>query len=535
MPATAEGSAVTRSNPVKWQSIGVAIVLALGCAVAHADSRLAEAARTADVAAVRSLIKQRADVNGLAGDGSSALLWATYRLDLDMVKALLAAKADPDAANRYGVTPLLQASRVGNAAIVEALLKAGADPGKSVRGGETPLMAAAGAGSLDAVKLLLAKGLDVNAKEPEQGQTALMWAAAEGHLPVVKALLAAGADVNVLAKAIELENEALPDQGRQWSDYSRGGLGALMYAAREGHLDVATVLVEAGARLDAKTPDNLTALLLAVLNDSLDVAAMLLEHGANPNDGALYELVQLRNLKTTSTAADATRPRPALQNRIDTLGLAKRFIDKGADPNHLTGHVVHADGKGGVGSASNIGVVPQNIYNAVLQNKDVDVLRLFLATRRVDPNRLPPGTTTPLYVAVGPAPFVFGDAPGPLRYPGERGAAAAAEALLAAGADVNGLTDAGDTALHRAAQSGDLATLRVLAGKGAKLDVQNKAGLTALDVAMGKRPPPAPGARPGGPGRDGPQPDSVVLLRQMMGLPPLPADQLPKRAAPPVF
>jgi ankyrin repeat protein len=523
-------------HSLNWQSFIALFTLAFGSAAVQADSRLAEAARAADAGTVRSLLKQRADVDGREGDGSTALLWATYRMDLDMVKALLAAKADPDLANRYGVTPLLQASRVGNAAIVEALLKAGADPAKAVRGGETPLMAAAGAGNLDAVKRLLDRKIDVNAKEPEQGQTALMWASAEGHLPVVKALIAAGADVNVQARPVELDNEALPDQGRQWSDYSRGGLTALMVAAREGHLDVATALVEAGARLDAKTPDNLTALLLAVINDSLDVAAMLLDHGSNPNDGALYELVQLRNLKTTSTAADATRPRPDLHNAIDTLQLARRFLDKGADPNHPTNHVIHADGKGGVGSNSNIGIEPQNTYRTVLLNKDVDMLRLFIGQKKVDPNLLPPGAVTPLYVAASPAPFVFGDAPGPLRYPGERGAPAAVEVLLAAGADVNGLTDVGDTALHRAAQSGDLATLKVLAGKGAKFDVQNKAGLTALDIAMGKRPPPAPGARPGGgPGRDGPQPDAVVLLRQMMGLPPLPADQLPKRAAPPVF
>lgn len=521
-------------NSNKWRWLCAAIVLASSNATVQADSRVAEAARTADVNAVRALVKQRADVNGLEADGSTALLWATYRIDLDMVKALLAAKANPDLPNRYGVTPLLQASRTGNAAIVDALLKAGADPAKAQRGGETPLMAAAGAGSLEAVKMLLAKGLDVNAKEPEQGQTALMWASAEGHLPVVKMLLAAGADVDVIAKPIMLENEALPDQGRQWSDYSRGGLNALMYAAREGHLDVATALVEAGARLDPKTPDNLTALLLAVINDSLDVAAMLLDHGANPNDGSLYELVQLRNLKTTSTAADATRPRPAMHNAVDTVQLAKLFMEKGADPNVPTGHVIHADGKGNAG-ASNIALVPQNTFNTALLNKDLAVLRLFLASKRVDPNFLPPGTVTPLYAAVSPAPFVFGDAPGPYRYPGERSASVVAEALITAGANVNGQTAAGDTALHRAAQSGDLSSIKVLAAKGAKFDVQNKAGLTALDIAMGKRPPPAPGARPGGPGRDGPQPDAVILLRQLMGLPALPADQLPKRAAPPVF
>src|ERR1700687_2592763 len=74
----------------------------------HAASNIAavaDAAKADDLPAVRKLIKEHADVNAAANDGSSALLWAAYRSNAEMTKALLAAGATVDAANHYGVTP----------------------------------------------------------------------------------------------------------------------------------------------------------------------------------------------------------------------------------------------------------------------------------------------------------------------------------------------------------------------------------------------------------------------------------------------
>jgi hypothetical protein len=89
---------------------------------------VADAARADDLPAVRKLIKEQADVNRAANDGSTALLWAAYHSSEEMTKALLAAGATVDTANHYGVTPLLQASRNGDAPVIRALLDAGADP-----------------------------------------------------------------------------------------------------------------------------------------------------------------------------------------------------------------------------------------------------------------------------------------------------------------------------------------------------------------------------------------------------------------------
>src|SRR5271166_3179512 len=87
---------------------------------AAADTRLADAAEQGDREAVRSLLKQKADVNGAQGDGSTALHWAAYKDDLEMAKLLLAAGANVKAATRIGaITPLFMACKNGNASVIE--------------------------------------------------------------------------------------------------------------------------------------------------------------------------------------------------------------------------------------------------------------------------------------------------------------------------------------------------------------------------------------------------------------------------------
>ena len=82
------------------------------------DTRLAEAARREDRAAIRTLVKQKADVNATLVDGTTALHWAVEAEDLESVGLLISAGADVKAKNRYGVTPLYSAAVNGNARII---------------------------------------------------------------------------------------------------------------------------------------------------------------------------------------------------------------------------------------------------------------------------------------------------------------------------------------------------------------------------------------------------------------------------------
>ena len=57
--------------------------------------------------------------------------------------------------------------------------------------------------------------------------------------------------------------------------------------------------------------------------------------------------------------------------------------------------------------------------------------------------------------------------------------------FVEAGADIDASNDLGNTALHYAAQTGADADRRVSGGQGAKLDLKNFQGKTALDLARG--------------------------------------------------
>src|SRR5262249_35738453 len=82
----------------------------------------------------------------------------------------------------------------------------------------------------------------------------------------------------------------------------------------------------------------------------------------------------------------------------------------------------------------------------------------------------------------------------PYREPGSRKPADAFALLLKAGANPNAKGPDGSTLLHQAAQARNLDMIRALADAHVKFDEPNKDGLTALDVAEGKRPANAPAA-----------------------------------------
>src|SRR5882762_5201356 len=157
-----------------------------GVAAADPHSDIATAMRNREVATVRALVRQRADVNVTERDGATALHWAAYWGDLDMAQLLLRSGARVDAANAFGVTPLALAVEYGSAAMVDHLIAAGANVNAALPSGETPLMTAARVGNLSVVQTLIAHHADVNACEGVRGQTAVMWAIAERQEPILR-------------------------------------------------------------------------------------------------------------------------------------------------------------------------------------------------------------------------------------------------------------------------------------------------------------------------------------------------------------
>lgn len=519
------------------RNLGTILLMgALSSPVLWAAPTLVDAAKSDNLPAVQKLIKERADVNATAGDGSSALVWAVFNSNVDMTKALLAAGATVDAPNRYGVTPLLQASRNGDADVMKVLLDAGANPTRWHPEGETPLMAASRTGKVDAVKLLLARGSFVNAVDPVEEQTALMWASAEGHVEVVKTLLAAGADPNLKAHVSQLTQ-------RKNSDHASGGFTALMFAARNGHSGVVKSLMAGKADPKLTNADGATATVIAIVNDRFDLAKELLDLGADPNDGSLFFAVDMHDATTDMRAHDGSRLQPNHPNNLTALGLVKVLLDLGADANKPFVGTLHSTT---LCCASAIKSSP--FYRAATA-ADVDALKALLAKGgKIDwsPSKIPAdgkgpagggraGPTadyTPLMVAMkGGQGASFAAGPGfsrlvapPFRESGSRDPVEAVKVLLAAGADPNVKVGDGSTALHQAVQAQQVAIIRTLVAAGAALDAVNKDKLTPLGAAEKLKNTPPPPATVNDeevyrPKRDSRE-DVVVALRELMHLGP---------------
>src|SRR5207244_11081390 len=259
------------------------LLVAAQVASSAAVPSAADAAQQRDREAVRALIKQRADVNAAQPDGTTALHWAAHWNDAELVNLLLRAGANAKAVNRYGTTPLAEAAAAGSASTIEALLRAGADPKTlTTPDGETVLMTAARAGNVDAARVLLERGADVNAREKYKGQTALMWAAAERHPAIVKLLLDHGADWKVRSFDRETKVPRL-SAASSISPIARGGFTALSFSAREGDIDSARLMLDAGVDINYGDIDNTSALVVAIMNKQYSFAKFLIDRGADVN------------------------------------------------------------------------------------------------------------------------------------------------------------------------------------------------------------------------------------------------------------
>src|SRR5687768_9078675 len=215
-------------------------------------SPIADAAMKGDLAAVRALIGQGADVNAAHGDGMTALHWAAERGDSAMTAVLIRAKANAGATTRIGdYTPLHIAAKGGKAPIVKALLRAGSDAKARTASGATALHFAAAAGDTISIIALLDRGVDANARETEWQQTPLIFAATNGRAGAVRVLMKRGADARLHTKVVNLGEQAAAEQAA-----ARKRDSVLVSFEPEKHRDTATTPnAAAGGRAAAAPAD----------------------------------------------------------------------------------------------------------------------------------------------------------------------------------------------------------------------------------------------------------------------------------------
>jgi ankyrin repeat protein len=440
-----------RSDPVRC----LAAALCVASAWTVSAGELSSALKGGDGAAARALLAERADANDAEADGTTALHWAVHHGDVELAKALLDAGADVDARNRYGVPPLTLAAENGDAAMTKLLLASGADANTALPEGETALMTAARTGDTATLDALIGDGARVDERERWKGQTALMWAAHENNAAATAKLLAAGAERDARSAA--------------------GDFSALLFAVRAGSLDAARALLDAGADSNEALLDGTSALVLAATNAHYEVAALLLERGADPNAAAqgwtaLHQIAWSRRWNMGFNL-----PGPSQTGHLDSLELVRRLAAKGAN---VDARQTKEPADGNRNKLDRLGATP---FVLAAKSCDLPLMRTLLDLG-ADASLTTDAGTTALMAAAGVGIWAPGENPGT-----HAECLAAMElALNVGGGDVNAIDKNGETALHGAVyRGGNIAAIRFLADRGARLDVVNSKGWAPVTVADG--------------------------------------------------
>jgi uncharacterized protein len=323
------------------------------------------AARNGNPDAIKVLIEGGAKVNAKETvRGTTALMWAAEQKHPAAVKALLAGGADFTAKSAGAGLPRNYLAPRVNTAVVKAAAQRYARA------------AAAGRTYEEQLKWEQANGVDTGpptigeqlarlqqqeaaAAEPAQPPASAAGRAATAPPP---AAVAAGAADAVAPAALAAPGRgnagtgrgrggagrgATPPAGRgaaaeEEADDSEvvvaglvgsggGGLTALVFAAREGDLESAKLLLEAGADINQTTEYGWTPLLTATNNRHYLLGKFMLDRGADPNKAnkggwtPLYLATDNRNIE----GGDYPVPKPDM----DHLEYIKLLLGHGADPN----------------------------------------------------------------------------------------------------------------------------------------------------------------------------------------------------------
>lgn len=314
---------------------------------------------------------------------------------------------------------------------VQAVIDSGADM-NAVWKKETPLCFALSYGKRwEVAKVLIQsprvaidkRGTKVDGFGNEWERTPLLIAAERGQTEIVDLLLKKGADIN----ARDRTNGAPLSQGNS----------ALILAAAMNHLDTVQLLLAQARKPDVllREREGKTAFWFAVENENLEMVKLLYSHGSKVN---LPD-------KTGASVLTAT----VLHKKYDVLDF---LVSKGADIN----------------KADNNGFTP--LITAIsFKNKNQAVVVKYLEKFLTFKPRLNhvAGDYSALHVAT---PIGFVEAIG---------------LLLDNGANINLLSPAnGRTALYVAAASKNIAAAKYLMSRGAKMEIQDKAGYTPLTAAV---------------------------------------------------
>lgn len=229
-----------------------------------------------------------------------AIIWAINHEQYETLHRALAAGVEID------FSALDAAATYGQTAMLELLLDhPSLQPDPFKKFGASLLASAVQNKHMDTVQFLIERGAPLNCGKEQ----VLHVASSQGSLEVVKLLLDRGVDVNMTA-----------------TTYTKHRDTALMSAAVTNQVEIARLLLDSGARVDAVTSNGWSALHYAATYGNVSMIKLLADHGADINrEGA-------RGWRPL-TLAITTKDKEPLA--------AKEILERGADhetngnPEHL--------------------------------------------------------------------------------------------------------------------------------------------------------------------------------------------------------
>ena len=294
--------------------------------LANGETMLMLAARNGNPRAIRMLVAAGADVNAKEKlRGTNALMWAVEQRHPEAVKMLLEVGADYRArSGPAGLPRNYMAPRVNTAAVRDAARRhaAAAAAGRTY---EQQLEYEVAQGSKVSLGIRQRPNL-TEATGPPAPAAAVGGAPAEPAAPDRAASperAAGAAEPADPADDAEVIVAGLVGSGG-------GGLTPLVFAAREGDLESAKALLDAGADVNQTTEYGWTPLLTATNNRHYKLAHYLIERGGNPNIAnkggwtPLYLATDNRNIE----GGDYPVPKPDM----DHLALITFLLEHDADP-----------------------------------------------------------------------------------------------------------------------------------------------------------------------------------------------------------
>ena len=381
------------------------------------------------------LLRSGTPVNG--GGNENPMHIASRMGHKEIVGLLMQYGASLTSRTDSGNTAMHLASENGHLSLVKYLVEEGGEYLNILNyENETPLLLAARNGKDSLITYFAGNGCNINAPSAN-GATCLHVACENGHYTTVECLLKHRADVNALNFADQTP---------------------LHIASSRGQTKIVELLLLQNAKLSLRDKDGITVLLAASINGHQDTVRFIVQHGGNIEDtdgkgntiahfavaNENYDILNFLWQKNVSLdVQNSDRDSPLLKAvREGRNRMVQYLVDRNCDMN----------------TQDNDGMFPLDV--AVLKgNKQITRILLERNARSAK-------TSTHIVAA---AKFGFLDW---------------LKRFVVKGVDINVKTDDGESLLHVACGSDQVATVTYLCEHGAVLNWQDNNGNTALHVAV---------------------------------------------------